>query len=163
MNLAWTGVLAPLDTPSADRRLIRTPAPGADWHEPLPLPLRLERNKPPAGFEVLLVGWIDKVAIDDGKIIASGRIVTEPGPDDGPVDAEGAQFAARLLGEGIELAGGVELLATDVDDSGVAKDPDERPLAVVDWRLLQFVVYEPGVREPSFPEARIREANHWSA
>jgi hypothetical protein len=150
----------------------------------------LLRDSPPSGFQMLLVGWIDQVGFGDRRgrrrgplewvVFGSGRIITEPGADDPPVDVEGARLAAGLLTAGIDLHGGLELdnmtsedwwfdadgnRLDDVDDTDpdLARQVGEgmiRPvMAVTDWRIIRFVLYEPGAAEPAFPGAHI-SASH---
>lgn len=170
----WTGILAPLNSPTGDGRMIAEPAE-LDTR-PLPLPLLAQYQLADGHDGGVVVGLIDRVwvAVDPGTGLTC---LYGEGPLD-LADATSAQWARRLA-DG--YAGGVSVdldavtmtmkmietatgTVSDLPDGGGGEDdllgmlfgpdvPDgHEPIAVADpWRLMSATL----VSQPAFPEAQL--------
>lgn len=171
----WRGILAPLDTPSGDGRIIATPETLRT--RPLPVPL-LYQDALSAGHDgAIVVGTIDRAWIEDGMLMGEGRFDLD--------DPRSAEVVRRVADN---FLGGISV---DLDDTTsetrcmragqlvdcddlIEVDDDGIPVGVVDgvlavdvatsWRLMAATL----VSQPAFPEARIYaltdlEASAWTA
>lgn len=138
----WWGVLAPLDTPSADGRMISTPntEDGAPRTRPLPLPLLYQDTLASGHDGAFQVGLICGVLAAGGNLYAYGTFDMD--------DPRAAGIARKTA------SGNAGWVSVDLDDTTMEIDDDsaERPMAVAsDWRLMSATL----VSQPAFPEAKI--------
>lgn len=162
----WRGVLAALDVPTGDNRIVRTPEGGVRLRTP-PLSLLWQEALAPGHDGAVVVGRIDRAWLD--KVNGVSVIMGE-----GPLDVGGTNGAeaARMLGEGLfngasmdpdevqfseefrDREGNVvDVDAMDIDDFYDAYDAgDITPYMVMtDWRLMAATL----TSQAAFNETRI--------
>jgi hypothetical protein len=140
----WWGVLAPLDTDSADGRVISTPDDGDPRTRPLPIPI-LYQDALAAGHDgAFQVGLIRAVGVKDGNLYGAGTFDME--------DPRAAGIARKVK------SGNAGWISVDLDDASfeaaAADDGDDAGNRVIatDWRLMSATL----VHQPAFPEAKIQ-------
>lgn len=139
---SWWGVLAPLDTPSADGRMIATPdtEDGTPRTRPLPLPLLYQDTLASGHDGAFQVGLICGVLAANGNLYAYGTFDME--------DPRAAGIARKVA------SGNAGWVSVDLDDTTMEIDEAhaEGPMAVAsDWRLMSATL----VNQPAFPEAKL--------
>lgn len=132
----WEGPLAPLDTMTADRRLLAAPADEARTR-PMPLPLLFQPSLEDEHRGATNVGVIDSVDVRDGQLWGSGRFDTS--------NPEAAEVARRVA------EGFLGWVSVDLDDATyeLAYDQDGEPYdSAADWRLMGATL----VSHPAFAD-----------
>jgi hypothetical protein len=139
----WRGPLAPLGVPSGDGRVITDPG-DALAVRPLPLPLLAQEALAEGHDGAIVVGLIDNVWIEDGRLWGEGRL---------DLDDDASSRWARRLADG--YAGWVSV---DLDDSTMA----ERLYRQSDGQLVELeLIADPDAEamgldgvfmEPEIPE-----------
>lgn len=165
LPLHWSGVLAPLDVPSGDGRMLATPGDGQLVARPFPLPLMRQPALDEKHLGALIVARIDNAWIENGQLMGEGVF---------DLGSECGREAARLVAE--EFASGVSV---DLDDTitetrfynrqghEVSPPTDEQSFldwsegmengeiverqVMTSWRLMSATL----VANPAFAEARI--------
>lgn len=140
----WWGILAPLDTDSADGRVISAPDGGDPRTRPLPVPILYQDTLAPAHDGAFQVGLIRAVGVKNGNLYGAGTFDME--------DPRAAGIARKVK------SGNAGWISVDLDDTTMefeaAADGDEERGRVVasDWRLMSATL----VNQPAFPEAKIQ-------
>ncbi|MGW0681808.1 phage minor head protein [Streptomyces sp. NPDC002754] len=135
-HMHWEGPLAPLDTMTADRRLLAAPADEARTR-PMPLPLLFQPSLEDEHRGALCVGVIDTVDVRDGQLWGTGRFDT--------ANPEAADVARRV-DEGF-----LGWVSVDLDDATyeLAYDEAGEPYdSAADWRLMGATL----VAHPAFAD-----------
>ncbi|MBO0820276.1 MAG: hypothetical protein J2P26_05440 [Nocardiopsaceae bacterium] len=168
----WSAVLAPLDAPSGDGRVIATPA-GAPRVRPLPIPLLYQPALAEGHEGAIVVGNADRVWIDgtsddrpggagEGgrRLMAAGtwnlddpaaREVAEKVRDEW-VTGVSVKLDDQTAEPGYVLDGRVHRLNPDELPADFTLPEGARPVRVsADWRLMSATI----VAEPAFAESRI--------
>lgn len=139
-GVAWTGVLALLDTPTIDGRIICAPAGGVPRTGPLPLTLfRISAGAPIGSTARTSIGVIDCVEIDGNRLLGSGWINDR--------DPEGRDLLDKMEENGLRCGADLDDAETEVGDDDL--------LRVTTWRLMGATVYTDSTAA-AFPEARIK-------
>jgi len=157
----WWGILAPMDAPSADGRMIAMPTYDAGGDDntdargnplprtrPMPLPLLYQDALAPSHDGAVAVGLIRQVWIDNGCLYGCGEFDLE--------DPRAAEIARKVA------AGHLGWISVDLDDTdmeyregisvGDAGIPEYSGVSVAaDWRLMSATL----VSQPAFPTAKI--------
>jgi hypothetical protein len=132
----WEGPLAPLDTMTADRRLLA--APGDEPRtRPMPLPLLFQPSLAAEHDGGIPVGVIDTVGVKDGQLWGQGRFDTS--------NPEAAEVARRVA------EGFLGWVSVDLDDATyeLAYDESGEPYdSAADWRLMGATL----VSHPAFAD-----------
>lgn len=135
-HMHWEGPLAPLDTMTADRRLLAAPAAEARTR-PMPLPLLFQPSLEDEHRGATNVGVIDTVDVRDGQLWGSGRFDT--------AHPEAADVARRVA------EGFLGWVSVDLDDATyeLAYDEAGEPYdSAADWRLMGATL----VSHPAFAD-----------
>lgn len=151
LPVGWRGVLAPLNVPSADWRMLLLDDGAQPQTRPLPLPFKFQDEQWGGHDGAFGVGLITKVWVEDGQLWGSG-----------PFDLADMRAAeiARKVGDGYQ-----GWVSVDLDPPRVAEyrwwkdgkpvdgpDPDGIEVeAYPEWRLSSTTL----VMDQAFPEAKV--------
>lgn len=151
----WRGIIAPLDTPSGDGRVIGTPHSGKIRVRPLPMPLLYQLVTGKGHENSVVVGDVDRVWRDGSYLMGEGRF---------DLGSKHGREAARQLRDGFHRW--VSVLIDDetgepacVNADGTyttacAADCEHTNFynVATDWRATSVTM----VAEQAFPEATIK-------
>jgi hypothetical protein len=155
-QVGWTGVLAPLGTPSGDGRMISAPA-GAPNTRTLPLPLLYQEQTGPGHDGASVVGNITRVWTQDGQLCGEGTF------DLGDPNAREVVrkisnnyhrwVSVSLSDDNVEMQYWRDGQRIDAMDAALADDPStvQAVRVFTDWRLMSATL----VAEPAFGDAAI--------
>ncbi|MFR9675813.1 phage minor head protein [Streptomyces sp. TR02-1] len=160
----WSGPLAPLDTPSGDRRILAAPPDGLRVRE-MPLPLLYKPVTGPGHDDAYEVGRITEAWVEDGQLMGAGEFdladETAVKAVRRIVDGYSRWVSVRVDDETMTLryenADGKEVSAEEARElAEQAWDMGEEPditvyFVTADWRLMNAVL----VGEPAFDTAKI--------
>lgn len=121
VRIPWEGVLAMLDTPTGDRRIIAKPTELRT--APFPMPIRWAEEDWGQHTSATVVGAIDKAWIDGNKLMGAG---TFDGRNPKAIEI------ARQIEDGYH-----RWVSVDLDDNTeeIVEQPEGEFLRVSDWRL----------------------------
>lgn len=148
-DIFWYGIIAFLDTPTCDGRIITEPPTGTvpPWSIPIPVwYLTADHNSVQAG-RIDHIECADALITPTGQVspclIATGLIYHDAVDLIADLDAAGELG----LGCGVDLEVNVMIL----DGNDICR--------ITDWTLHGVTIYDPvGTAEPAFPYARIRRS-----
>ncbi|MFI6326581.1 hypothetical protein ACIBG8_54295 [Nonomuraea sp. NPDC050556] len=155
----WRGVIAPLNTASADGRVIAAPASGKVRVRPLPMPLLYQLMSDDGHKRSVIVGDVDRVWRDGDYLMGAGRF---------DLGGEHGREAARQLRDGFHRWVSVliddetrEMACIDADGGfamgcGEECEHTEYASLATDWRTTSVTM----VAEQAFPEATIKPVWH---
>lgn len=150
----WRGIIAPLDTPSGDRRVLATPKSGVLRARPLPWPLMYQLASADGHDNSVIAGDTDRVWREGGYLMGEGRF---------DLGSPYGQEAARQLAEGFHRW--VSIFVDDQSEEAMCQQSDgsfascdeecqhgDRYGVTTDWRGCSVTM----VAEQAFPEATIK-------
>lgn len=130
MTRTWSAVLARLDTPTGDGRIISS---GGGSSRDLPLPLLYQRQTDDGHGGSVVVGRIETVQIGDGMVTATGSMLDDAG------ESALESLEAGVVGPSVDL-----------DDIEYVMDDNER-IIVTQWRIAGATL----VAIPAFADVSI--------
>jgi hypothetical protein len=164
----WHGVLAPLDTPSGDGRMLASPGDGEASVRTMPLPLLYQAATAPGHDNAVIVGRVDRAWIENNTLMGEGvfnlasdavRDVVRD-IDNGfhrwvSVRLDKATYSYHAYRDG-QLVDPAEVEAAAAAEDEEALRGLEQVEVADPWRLMSVTL----VAEPAFQEAVIGLVGH---